>query len=83
MVIAAVGLTVTALGVGTVYLPFIADRDRVRGLNEESDMTPREKREYEAMLEKMQQESPSSGTTGVGVTNSNSMWKRMNQAAGK
>lgn len=79
MVVAAVTLTVTALGVGTVYLPFIADKDRVRGLNEESDMTAAEKRDYQAMLEQMQaqQQNPRD------VTNSNSMWKRMNQAAGK
>ena len=33
----AVALTVSALGVGTIYLPFIADRDKLRGLFEEGD----------------------------------------------
>ncbi len=33
----AVALTVTALGVGTIYLPFVADRDKLRGLFEEGD----------------------------------------------
>jgi hypothetical protein len=28
---------VSALGVGTIYLPFIADRDKLRGLFEEGD----------------------------------------------
>jgi hypothetical protein len=33
----AVAMTVTALGVGTIYLPFVADRDKLRGLFEEGD----------------------------------------------
>lgn len=32
---AAVGATATALGIGVVYLPFVADRDKMRGLHEE------------------------------------------------
>ena len=31
----AVAATVAAVGVGTIYLPFIADRDKMRGLHEE------------------------------------------------
>jgi hypothetical protein len=33
----AVAMTVTALGVGTIYLPFVVDRDKLRGLFEEGD----------------------------------------------
>ena len=32
---AAVTATIGALGIGVVYLPFIADRDQMRGLHEE------------------------------------------------
>ncbi|KAL7566753.1 hypothetical protein ACA910_017801 [Epithemia clementina (nom. ined.)] len=39
-----VAVTLAAVGVGTIYLPFIADRDKLRGLNEDSD------KEYEKML---------------------------------
>lgn len=36
LVLAAVGATVSAIGIGTIYLPFIADRDKMRGLHEEA-----------------------------------------------
>jgi hypothetical protein len=36
LVVAAVGAMVSAVGIGTIYLPFIADRDKMRGLHEES-----------------------------------------------
>ena len=35
LVVMAITGTVTALGVGTIYLPFMADRDKMRGLHEE------------------------------------------------
>lgn len=75
MVGLAVAATVTALGVGTIYLPFVADRDKVRGLHEESDMSAQEKREFDAMIQKMQQdaEARKSATGGAG----NSMWSRI------
>ena len=37
VVIAAVTATLTAVGIGTIYLPFIADRDKMRGMHEEKD----------------------------------------------
>jgi hypothetical protein len=33
----AVAATVGTLGIGTIYLPFIADRDKIRGVHEEQD----------------------------------------------
>ena len=53
VVLASVTLIVTALGVGTIYLPFIADKDKIRGLNEESDMSASTRREYERALREM------------------------------
>ena len=35
LVAMAVAGTVTAVGIGTIYLPFVADRDKMRGLHEE------------------------------------------------
>lgn len=35
VVMAAVGAMATAIGIGVIYLPFIADRDKMRGLHEE------------------------------------------------
>jgi len=80
MVFAAVAATVAAVGVGTIYLPFIADKDRIRGLNEESDMTAAEKREYREMMRKME-EMPSEAQEKRSLPTSNSMWSRMNRAA--
>ena len=36
LVAVAVGATVTMVGLGAVYVPFFADRDKLRGLHEES-----------------------------------------------
>ena len=35
VVVAAVGGMVATIGIGTIYLPFFADRDKMRGLHEE------------------------------------------------
>jgi hypothetical protein len=35
LVITAVAGTIGFVGVGTIYLPFIADKDKIRGLHEE------------------------------------------------
>jgi len=80
LVVAAVALTITVTGIGTVYLPFVADRDRIRGMHEEGEMTESERKEYEKSLRdmsmKLDQGNPAPPP-------SNSMWKRMNQAAGQ
>jgi hypothetical protein len=84
MVGLAVGGIVAALGVGTIYLPFIADKDRVRGLHEEGDLTPSEKREYEQMLKAMGRELPEHQQTPAAkksIPTKNSMWKRMDDAS--
>jgi len=87
MVVAAVTATVAALGIGTVYLPFVADRDRVRGMHEEGEMSASDKREYEAMLKQMQQKQQQQKqqqkhqNPQQHLPTSNSMWARMNQAS--
>jgi hypothetical protein len=37
LVTIAVAATIGAIGIGTIYLPFMADRDKLRGLFEEGD----------------------------------------------
>ena len=74
LVFGAVTLTLAAVGVGTIYLPFIADKDRIRGLHEEGEMTASEKREYEKMLQQMKQAERSQQAP---QRPSNNMWDRM------
>ena len=51
LVTLAAAATVGALGVGTIYLPFMADRDKIRGLSEEGEESMPEgaRREMQAM----------------------------------
>jgi hypothetical protein len=79
MVGAAVGGIIAFLGVGTLYLPFVADKDRIRGLHEESELSPRDKREYEQMLKEMEKETAELEEKKT-LPSSNSMWKRMGDA---
>jgi hypothetical protein len=88
LVAGAVTLTVAAVGVGTIYLPFVADRDRLRGMHEEREMSGKDREEYERALREMsmkvdpQQSGPCGGSVVPAPPPlSNSMWKRMNQAA--
>eukprot|EP00553_Chaetoceros_curvisetus_P002389 CAMPEP_0204614558 /NCGR_PEP_ID=MMETSP0717-20131115/2251_1 /ASSEMBLY_ACC=CAM_ASM_000666 /TAXON_ID=230516 /ORGANISM="Chaetoceros curvisetus" /LENGTH=100 /DNA_ID=CAMNT_0051627255 /DNA_START=95 /DNA_END=394 /DNA_ORIENTATION=- len=39
-----------AIGLGQIYLPYIADRDKLRGLFEEEDMPAQARRELEMMM---------------------------------
>ena len=71
---AAVAATLTALGVGTIYLPFIADKDKVRGLHEDGDMTAAERKQFKEMMAKMQAEAAERKKAAQG---GNSMWSRL------
>jgi hypothetical protein len=55
IVATAVTLTIAALGVGTIYLPFIADKDKLRGLDEDGGVSGAQRREYERALQEMAQ----------------------------
>jgi len=39
-----------AVGIGQIYLPYIADRDKLRGLFEEEDMPAEAKREMDMIM---------------------------------
>ena len=79
VVVAAVSLTVAALGIGTIYLPFFADKDKLRGLDEDGEMSNAQRREYERALQQMDHAArPHENRKGMAPM-SNSMWKRMNQ----
>lgn len=62
-------LTVVTIGLTAVYLPFLADRDKLRGLNEDKNMTVAEKLQYENAVRQMQrlQLKNSAGSTGTGA----------------
>jgi hypothetical protein len=47
--IAFAGMT-AAVGLGQIYLPYIADKDKLRGLFEEKDMPQEAKKEMEIMM---------------------------------
>ena len=67
----AFGATALAVGIGQIYLPYIADKDKLRGLFEEEDMPLQARREMEMMMRQDQQDqekgSGGSGRGGVGV----------------
>lgn len=46
----ALGGIVGAIGIGQIYLPYIADRDKLRGLFEEEDMPAEARREMEMIM---------------------------------
>mmetsp|Transcript_10565 Transcript_10565/g.16194 ORF Transcript_10565/g.16194 Transcript_10565/m.16194 type:complete len:80 (+) Transcript_10565:142-381(+) len=69
VVMIATTLTLTAVGIAQIYLPFYADRDKIRGMSEEEDMPAEAKRQME-LQRKMMLENQSD-------TNGGSMWKNM------
>jgi hypothetical protein len=85
VVIACVTATLATVGIGSIYLPFIADRDRIRGMHEESDLSPTERREYERMMRQyrqdMMQQLSSEPSPTFPKMPSNSVWQRMNDVA--
>ena len=95
LVVGIVGLTLGALGIGTVYLPFVADKDRLRGMNEESEASAIEQLEYERAIREMsmakggfdtdanvrQPPNAASQQQPHPPRSNNNMWERMNQAA--
>jgi hypothetical protein len=87
IVVVAVTAVVAATGIGTIYLPYFADRDKLRGLNEEADggLSDRDRREYEQYLQQIQEargfavsDQPVKAPT---MPAGNSMWSRINSAA--
>lgn len=54
MVVAAISLTLVAVGVGTIYLPFIADKDKIRGLDEDGGVSSQQQQEYANMFQELQ-----------------------------
>ena len=82
LVAAAVAGTFGAVGIGTIYLPFVADRDKMRGLHEEQDpptaaMLAQEikKLQKEGILPKDESEDKKPKDEKRGMS-PGSMWKR-------
>jgi hypothetical protein len=90
VVMIAVGTTLAALGVGTMYLPFYVDRDKLRGMHEDADsnLSEKERKEYAMLLAQLheQQMNGGRGTSAqqqgeveqpTPARTENSMWARM------
>jgi len=77
VVAAVVVTTVAALGASTVYLPFVADKDRIRGLDEQGELYQSEALEYQKALEQMKREAAQEREQQPTSNKSNSMWSRM------
>eukprot|EP00544_Gedaniella_sp_CCMP2646_P009352 CAMPEP_0202480094 /NCGR_PEP_ID=MMETSP1361-20130828/220_1 /ASSEMBLY_ACC=CAM_ASM_000849 /TAXON_ID=210615 /ORGANISM="Staurosira complex sp., Strain CCMP2646" /LENGTH=89 /DNA_ID=CAMNT_0049107495 /DNA_START=113 /DNA_END=382 /DNA_ORIENTATION=- len=77
IVVVATAGTLAAVAFGQIYLPFIADRDKIRGLSEEDEVPEGARKEMEALFQQrggtfpppQQQKHPGS-TPG-------SMWNNM------
>ena len=54
LVALAAGATIGMIGIGSIYLPFMADRDKLRGMFEEGEQTIPEgaRREIKAIMKK-------------------------------
>mmetsp|Transcript_12488 Transcript_12488/g.29596 ORF Transcript_12488/g.29596 Transcript_12488/m.29596 type:complete len:92 (+) Transcript_12488:178-453(+) len=79
-VVAAVAGTIGAVCIGAVYVPFIADRDKLRGLHEES--TPPTSAMLAQEIKKLQQEGilkrdDDENTVANNSKAPGSMWKNM------
>ena len=61
--IATAGM-VGVLGFAQLYLPFYADRDKIRGLSEEEDMPPAAREEMRRTMMAMQRQQAQNGGGG-------------------
>jgi len=76
---------VGAIGIAQVYLPYIADRDKLRGLFEEEDMPSEAKHELDMMMRaekaameaQQDAEARSGKTKATGGGNCGSMWQKL------
>lgn len=78
IVAGATALTVGAVALGQIYLPFIADRDKVRGMFEEADVPEEARREMEEFM-RAQQRAQEEHPTTTGRNMAGSMWSNMNK----
>jgi len=74
----AVAGTVAVAGIGTLYLPFMADRDQMRGMDEAGGMSEKARQEMQAYL-KNQNLADKSGDDPEGSKGQKpgSMWSNM------
>ena len=77
---AFVGITMT-LGFAQIYLPFIADRDKLRGMFEEDDMPESAKRELDTMM-KVEQAAKDAEAASNARTNNHQNNNTTNTTAG-
>ena len=76
----AVGGTIAMLGIGQIYLPYIADRNKLRGLFEdEESLSEQAKLELQKVMQQAEQEYQNQVTSRSDTTTGapGSMWKNM------
>mmetsp|Transcript_26975 Transcript_26975/g.39448 ORF Transcript_26975/g.39448 Transcript_26975/m.39448 type:complete len:97 (+) Transcript_26975:122-412(+) len=81
------GVTILAAGLGTIYLPFFIDREKLRGLNEDMDMPLGARHEMDKMLSKMREEHNETNNNNMAPPpqqpRSASMWNYANNRGSK
>jgi hypothetical protein len=83
----AVAAIVGAIGLGQIYLPYVADRDKLRGLFEEEDMPPQAKHEMDMLMKVEQAASQARSSSGEASnvstsSGAGSMWKNIRRGGG-
>ena len=79
LVAGVVTATVGAIGYGCIYLPFVADRDEVRGFHEEDDRVL--KQQYEQYVQEMKKQKELEAQSQQ-QPKAGSMWKAMRGGGG-
>ena len=72
----AFGAIAGAIGLGQIYLPYIADRDKLRGMFEEEDMPDQAKKEMDMMM-RTEIAAAEARQQGQGKNGAGSMWSKL------
>jgi len=76
-----VGMT-TFVGIGSFYLPFYADRDKIRGLFEDENKTPEELYQ-KALLQEQKEASKEKSKQSIAPRAPGGMWGKLNGRIGR
>jgi hypothetical protein len=81
LVAGVTAVTVAAVALGEIYLPYIADRDKVRGMFEEAEAPENVRKEMQEYMKQQQAKYEQEKTT-KGQNVAGSMWKAMSGGGG-
>jgi len=82
IVAVAVAGTVAVVGLAQIYLPFIADRDKIRGMFEEEYVPEGAKEQVDAMIksERLRQQQQQQEAMVAPRENAGSMWSKLRRS---